>query len=197
MKLSKDPFRTTKSVKDDYGHYIPANTKVIEGNYLEIFKETKQGDIETMFLVTWHASAFAWVHHLRILNSWVWTIFILVRIYLTFVSCSSTKIDFVDFVTPWRTGLVLMVYLIEICNMNIFMLLIYTWKLAIFVQSLVLPLFLKKKISILLTFVTLWRTKSIHRTLVFNLGSVDSLSMTFFNKPLYTVYLRNTVQVPS
>ena len=52
VKLSKDPFTTTESVKDDYGHYIPANTKVIEGNYLEIFKETKQGDIETMFLVT-------------------------------------------------------------------------------------------------------------------------------------------------
>ena len=57
-----------------------------------------------------------WVHHLWILNYWVWTIFILVLIYLTFVSCARTKIDFVDFVTPWRTGLVLMVYLIENCN---------------------------------------------------------------------------------
>ena len=45
VELSKDPFRTTESVKDDYGHYIPANTKVIEGNYLEIFKETKEGDL--------------------------------------------------------------------------------------------------------------------------------------------------------
>ena len=45
MKLSKDPFTITESVKDDYGHYIPANTKVIEENYLEIFKETKEGDL--------------------------------------------------------------------------------------------------------------------------------------------------------
>ena len=45
VKLSKDPFRTSKSVKDDYGYYIPANTKVIEGNYLEIFKETKERDL--------------------------------------------------------------------------------------------------------------------------------------------------------
>ena len=45
VKLSKDPFPTTESVKDDYGHYIPANTKVIEGNYLEIFKETKEGHL--------------------------------------------------------------------------------------------------------------------------------------------------------
>ena len=27
VKLSKDPFTTTECVKDDYGHYIPANTK--------------------------------------------------------------------------------------------------------------------------------------------------------------------------
>ena len=33
VKLSKDPFTTTESVKNDYGHYIPANIKVIEGNY--------------------------------------------------------------------------------------------------------------------------------------------------------------------
>ena len=45
MKLSKDPFTTTESVKDDYGHYIPAYIKVIEGNYSEIFKETKEGDL--------------------------------------------------------------------------------------------------------------------------------------------------------
>ena len=45
VKLSKDPFRTSKSVKDDYGYYLPANTKVIEGNYLEIFKETKERDL--------------------------------------------------------------------------------------------------------------------------------------------------------
>ena len=43
-KLSKDP-STNESVKDDYGHYIPANTKVIEGNYYEIFKETREGDL--------------------------------------------------------------------------------------------------------------------------------------------------------
>ena len=45
VKLSKDPFTTTESVKDDYGHYISANIKVIEGDYLEIFKETKEGDL--------------------------------------------------------------------------------------------------------------------------------------------------------
>ena len=45
VKLSKDPFTTTESVKDDYGHYIPANIKVIEGNYLDIFKEIKKGDL--------------------------------------------------------------------------------------------------------------------------------------------------------
>ena len=33
VKLSKHPFTTTESVKDDYGHYIPANINVIEGNY--------------------------------------------------------------------------------------------------------------------------------------------------------------------
>ena len=58
VKLSKDPFTTTESVKDDYGHYIPANTKVIEGNYLEIFKETKEGDLyyldtSKLALISW------------------------------------------------------------------------------------------------------------------------------------------------
>ena len=38
---------------------------------------------------------------------------------LTFVSCLSTKINFVEFVTLWRAGLVLMLYLVENCNMNI------------------------------------------------------------------------------
>ena len=45
VKLSKGPFTTTECVKDDYGHYIPASTKVIEGNYYEIFKKTKVGDL--------------------------------------------------------------------------------------------------------------------------------------------------------
>ena len=48
VKLSKDHFTTTESVlklKLNYGHNIPANTKVIEGNYFEIFKETKEGDL--------------------------------------------------------------------------------------------------------------------------------------------------------
>ena len=51
VKLSKDPFTTNESVKDDYGHYIPTNTKVIEGNYLEIFKETKEGDLSCITLI--------------------------------------------------------------------------------------------------------------------------------------------------
>ena len=45
VKLRKDPFTTTECVKDDYGHYILANTKTIEGNYYKIFKGTKEGDL--------------------------------------------------------------------------------------------------------------------------------------------------------
>ena len=45
MKLTKDPFTTTESVKDDYRHYIPAGAKVIEENYMESFKKTKKGDL--------------------------------------------------------------------------------------------------------------------------------------------------------
>ena len=45
VKLSKDPFTTTECVKDDYVHYILTYTKIIEGNYYEIFKETKDGDL--------------------------------------------------------------------------------------------------------------------------------------------------------
>ena len=61
VKLSKDPFTTNESVKDDYGHYIPTNTKVIEGNYLEIFKETKEGDLyyldtSKLALISWFSS---------------------------------------------------------------------------------------------------------------------------------------------
>ena len=61
VKLSKDPFTTTESVKDDYGHYISANIKVIEGNYLEIFKETKEGDLyyldtSKLALISWFSS---------------------------------------------------------------------------------------------------------------------------------------------
>ena len=43
VKLREDSFTTAEFVKDDYRHYIPANTKVIEGNYFEIFKETGRG----------------------------------------------------------------------------------------------------------------------------------------------------------
>ena len=58
MKLSNYHFTTTESVKDDYGHNIPANTKVIERNYLEIFKETKEGDLyyldtSKLALISW------------------------------------------------------------------------------------------------------------------------------------------------
>ena len=44
-----------------------------------------------------------------------------------------------------------------------------------------------KRKLILLTFVTLWRANSNHRTLVYNLGSLDSLSKTFYNKRLYSL----------
>ena len=58
MKLSNYHFTTTESVKEDYGHNIPANTKVIERNYLEIFKETKEGDLyyldtSKLALISW------------------------------------------------------------------------------------------------------------------------------------------------
>ena len=58
VKLSKNHFTTTESVKDGYRHNIPANTKVIEGNYLEIFKETKEGhlyyfDTSKLALISW------------------------------------------------------------------------------------------------------------------------------------------------
>ena len=43
VKLRKDPFTASECVTDDYGHYILANAKVTEGNYYEIFKETKEG----------------------------------------------------------------------------------------------------------------------------------------------------------
>lgn len=45
VKLTKDPFCTNECIKDDYGHFIPANTKVIEGHYYEVFKEVKEGDL--------------------------------------------------------------------------------------------------------------------------------------------------------
>ena len=31
--------------KDSYNHTFPANHKVVKGHYLEIFKETKDGDV--------------------------------------------------------------------------------------------------------------------------------------------------------
>ena len=43
VKLSKDPFTLSECAADDYGHYILANAKVTEGDYYEIFKETKKG----------------------------------------------------------------------------------------------------------------------------------------------------------
>ena len=48
MNLSKDPFTTTECVKDDNGHYILVNTKVLEGDYYKIFKETKKGTCVTL-----------------------------------------------------------------------------------------------------------------------------------------------------
>ena len=42
VKLTKDPFFTNKCIKDDYGHFIPANTKVIEGHYYEVFKDKRR-----------------------------------------------------------------------------------------------------------------------------------------------------------
>ena len=70
VELSKDPF-TTESVKDDSGHYIPVNTKVIEGNYYGIFKETMEGDLyylpwyikishNIMFKCCWYMSRVCW-----------------------------------------------------------------------------------------------------------------------------------------
>ena len=58
MKLSKDHFTTTESVKDNYGHNIPTKKKIKEGNYLEIFKETKEGDLyyldtSKLALISW------------------------------------------------------------------------------------------------------------------------------------------------
>ena len=46
LKLHKDPLATIEYVKDDHGHYIPANTNIIEGTYCKIFNETKEGDLQ-------------------------------------------------------------------------------------------------------------------------------------------------------
>lgn len=43
LKLVIDPF--IRIIKDDYGHAIPANTKVVQGYYFEIYKETNDGDL--------------------------------------------------------------------------------------------------------------------------------------------------------
>ena len=45
LKLSCQPYITEQSEKNSYNHTFPAYHKVIKGHYLEIFKETMDGDV--------------------------------------------------------------------------------------------------------------------------------------------------------
>ena len=38
-------FETTGTMEDDYRHEFPSNHRVIQGHYLECFREVKEGDI--------------------------------------------------------------------------------------------------------------------------------------------------------
>ena len=132
---------TAEYVKDDYGHYISANTKIIEGNYDKFFKEPKERDLHYFdwsksttrwcFEIVGICPVFAEVEQMRLKKTETvflvthkipefefLTIFILVLICLAFVICSNTRIGFKEFVTPWQPELVLMFYLIENYNIN-------------------------------------------------------------------------------
>ena len=45
LKLTCEPYTTEANEKDDYNHTFPINHKVVKGHYMEVFKETKDGDI--------------------------------------------------------------------------------------------------------------------------------------------------------
>ena len=45
LKLSKDPYKTSEIVVDDYKHQIPPLTKVVEGSYFELHKTSTDGDV--------------------------------------------------------------------------------------------------------------------------------------------------------
>ena len=46
LKLTKDPYETDEEVIDDYNHTFPPNHKVVEGNYFEVHKEIKDGELQ-------------------------------------------------------------------------------------------------------------------------------------------------------
>ena len=52
LKLNDNPFETVENITDDYHHSFPMGHRVIKGNYLELFKEGRDGEI--FFLDTKH-----------------------------------------------------------------------------------------------------------------------------------------------
>ena len=45
LKLISSPYETDSEVTDDYKHTFPPFQSVVEGNYLEVHKETSNGNI--------------------------------------------------------------------------------------------------------------------------------------------------------
>ena len=45
LKLTSSPYETESEVTDDYSHTFPPFHRVVEGNYLEVFTETSDGNV--------------------------------------------------------------------------------------------------------------------------------------------------------
>ena len=45
LKLTSSPYETVSEITDDYRHTFPPYHRVVEGNYLEVFKECSDGSL--------------------------------------------------------------------------------------------------------------------------------------------------------
>ena len=45
LKLTSSPYETVSEITDDYRHTFPPYHPVVEGNYLEVFKELSDGSL--------------------------------------------------------------------------------------------------------------------------------------------------------
>ena len=51
LKLTCEPYTTEANETDDHNHRFPINHKVVKSHYMEVFKETKDGDIYYLDLI--------------------------------------------------------------------------------------------------------------------------------------------------
>ena len=52
LKLNDNPFETVENITDDYHHSFPMGHRIIKGNYLELFKEGRDGDTKHEAIVS-------------------------------------------------------------------------------------------------------------------------------------------------